>query len=67
MGYEGILSGILDYEEVHKNLRDKLVNIQTPSSAPIQQTENANDLVLNEILAELKILPCLKSSTYFTL
>ncbi len=54
MGYEGILSGILDYEEVHKNLRDKLVNIQTPSSAPIQQTENANDLVLNEILAELK-------------
>ena len=53
VGYEGILSGILDYKEIHENLRDKLVNIQTPG-ATIQQTENTNDIVLNEILSELK-------------
>ena len=53
MGYEGILNGILEYEEVHKNLRDKLVNTQT-SHETVQINENSNDVVLNEILSELK-------------
>jgi len=53
MGYEGILNGILEYEEVHKNLRDKLVSTQT-SHETVQINENSNDVVLNEILSELK-------------
>ena len=53
MGYEGILSGIQDYEEVHKNLRDKLISIQT-SSTSSSSTSSSDDSVLNQILSELK-------------
>ena len=56
MGYEGILSGILDYKDAHKNLRDKLVNIQISNEVVTQNTSPANDSVLNEILSELKDL-----------
>ena len=54
-GFEGVLDGILDYDEVHKNLRDKLVSIQ--SSTSNESTENrsiSNNTVLEEILNELK-------------
>ena len=54
-GFEGVLNGILNYEEVHKNLRNKLVNIQT--STPNRSAENTNvsdNRVLDDILAELK-------------
>ena len=54
MGYEGILNGVLDYEDVHKNLRDKLVNIQTPNEVVAQNTSTSNDSILNDILKELK-------------
>ena len=54
MGYEGILSGISDYEEVHKNLKDKLVNIQSTSNTTSPTTTNSDDSVLNQILSELK-------------
>ena len=53
MGYEGILSGIQDYEEVHKNLRDKLISIQS-SSTSSSSTSSLDDSVLNKILSELK-------------
>tara|TARA_B110000014_G_scaffold254259_1_gene234651 strand:- start:690 stop:1265 length:576 start_codon:yes stop_codon:yes gene_type:complete len=56
MGYEGILSGILDYKDAHKNLRDKLVNIQIPNEMVTKNTSPTNDSVLNEILSELKDL-----------
>ncbi len=29
VGYEGKIDGVLDYEEVHKNLRDKLISMQS--------------------------------------
>ena len=54
-GFEGVLNGILNYEEVHKNLRNKLVSIQT--SIPNQSVKNSSvsdNTVLADILVELK-------------
>ena len=54
-GFEGVLNGILNYEEVHKNLRNKLVNIQT--SYPHESAESSSvsdNTVLADILVELK-------------
>ena len=54
-GFEGVLDGILDYNEVHKNLRDKLVSIQSSiSNESINNSSISNDKVLVEILNELK-------------
>ena len=54
-GYEGVLSGILDYEEVHKNLRNKLISNQTSTSnESVKSSRVSNETVLTEILAELK-------------
>ena len=55
-GYEGCLSGILDYNSVHGNLRDKLkslhpVSESTTTSEPINLS---NENVLTQILEELK-------------
>ena len=50
-----MLNGILNYEEVHKNLRNKLVNIQTPASNQSAKNSNVSDnRVLDDILVELK-------------
>ena len=54
-GYEGVLSGILDYEEVHKNLRNKLISNQTSTSnESVKSSRVSNETVLTDILAELK-------------
>ena len=54
-GYEGILDGILDYNEIHKNLSDKLVSVQSSkSNESINNSSISNDNVLLEILNELK-------------
>lgn len=54
-GFEGILNGILDYKEVHKNLRDKLVSTQnSTSNESVKSTNVSNDTVLADILTELK-------------
>ena len=54
-GYEGVLDGILDYNEIHKNLRDKLVSAQSSkSNESINNSSISNDNVLFEILNELK-------------
>ena len=55
-GYEGCLSGILDYNSVHGDLRDKLkslhpVSESTTTSEPINLN---NENVLTQILEELK-------------
>ena len=55
-GYEGCLSGILDYNSVHSDLRDKLkslhpVSESTTTSEPINLS---NENVLTQILEELK-------------
>ena len=55
-GYEGCLSGILDYNSVHGDLRDKLkslhpVSESTTTSEPINLS---NENVLTQILEELK-------------
>ena len=55
-GYEGSLSGLLDYEPLHDDLREKLKSLHPISesattSEPIKQT---NDSVLIQILEELK-------------
>jgi membrane protein YdbS with pleckstrin-like domain len=55
-GYEGCLSGILDYNSVHGDLRDKLkslhpVSESTTTSEPINLS---NKNVLTQILEELK-------------
>ena len=55
-GYEGNLSGLLDYEPLHANLREKLkflhpISESATTSEPIKQT---NDSVLIQILKELK-------------
>ena len=52
-GFEGVLNGILDYEKVHTNLREKLVSTQT-SNESVKSTSVSNDTVLVDILAELK-------------
>ena len=54
-GYEGVLSGILDYEEVHKNLRNKLISNQTSTPNDlVKSSKVSNETVLTDILAELK-------------
>ena len=53
-GFEGVLNGILDYKEVHKNLRDKLVSTQASVSNPSVDSSSSDDMVLVDILAELK-------------
>ena len=55
-GYEGNLSGLLDYEPLHADLREKLkflhpISESATTSEPIKQT---NDSVLIQILEELK-------------
>ena len=54
-GFEGVLNGILDYDEVHKNLRDRLVSLQEPSLGESSKgLSTQNDMVLKDILCELK-------------
>ena len=54
-GFEGVLDGILNYEEVHKNLRDKLVATQNLTSNESTDIKSASDdSILTDILAELK-------------
>ena len=53
-GFEGVLNGILDYKEVHKNLRDKLVATQASVSNQSVDSRSSDDMVLVDILAELK-------------
>jgi len=55
-GYEGNLSGLLDYKPLHADLREKLkflhpISESATTSEPIKQT---NDSVLIKILEELK-------------
>ena len=55
-GYEGSLSGLLDYDEIHGNLRAKLkslhpVSESTTTSEPINLS---NENVFTQILEELK-------------
>ena len=55
-GYEGSLSGLLDYGPLHANLREKLkflhpISESATTSEPIKQT---NDSFLIQILEELK-------------
>ena len=55
-GYEGNLSGLLDYKPLHADLREKLkflhpISESATTSEPIKQT---NDSVLIQILEELK-------------
>ena len=54
-GFEGVLDGILDYNEVHKNLRDKLIGVQSPTLEKFSKnTTTSDDLILQDILNELK-------------
>ena len=55
-GYEGCLSGILDYNSVHGDLRDKLKSLHPVSeSTTTSETINlSNENVLTQILEELK-------------
>ena len=54
-GFEGVLNGILDYDEVHKKLRDRLVSLQDPNLSESNKGLSAqNDIVLKDILSELK-------------
>ena len=53
VGYEGKIDGVLDYEEVHKNLRDKLISMQTVAKST-KDTNESNDSVLTDILVELR-------------
>ena len=54
-GFEGVLNGILDYEKVHTNLREKLVSTKTSTSnESVKSTNVSNETVLVDILSELK-------------
>ena len=53
VGYEGKLDGVLDYQEVHSNLRDKLISMQTAVEST-KNTNESNDSVLTDILVELR-------------
>ena len=55
-GYEGSLSGLLDYEPLHANLREKLKSLH-PISESITTSESvklSDDSILVQILEELK-------------
>ena len=54
VGFEGTLDGLLDYEEVHKNLRNKLISIQTVDQSNKSTNESNDNSVLTDILVELK-------------
>jgi len=54
-GYEGVLSGLVEYEAIHKELRSKLIDSQNMSANSTSDTNNKNnDDVLLDILSELK-------------
>ena len=54
-GYEGVLSGLLDYESIHKDLRAKLISSQqTNTNNTSNINTESNDNVLLDILNELK-------------
>ena len=54
-GFEGVLNGILDYEKVHTDLREKLVSTQTSTSnESVRNSSASNDRIFADILAELK-------------
>ena len=56
-GFEGELNGILDYENTHKSLRDKLVSLQSNKSEKSEGSNSIdNDLLLSDILEELKLI-----------
>ena len=55
-GYEGSLSGLLDYEPIHTDLREKLKSLH-PISESITTSESvkqSDDSILVQILGELK-------------
>ena len=53
VGYEGKIDGLLDYEEIHKNLRDKLISMQ-PITQSTNNSNKTNDSILTDILDELR-------------
>ena len=55
-GYEGNLSGLLDYEPLHTDLREKLKFLHpiSESATTSEPTKQTNDSVLIQILEELK-------------
>jgi uncharacterized membrane protein YdbT with pleckstrin-like domain len=55
-GYEGKLSGLIDYDRLHTELRDKIKNLHPQSESvttkePLNVSESA---ILSQILSELK-------------
>jgi putative membrane protein len=55
-GYEGCLTGLLDYESLHNELREKL-SVLHPGSGPLtteDSTREPGDNLLGQILDELK-------------
>ena len=48
-----MLDGLLDYEKIHKSLREKLVNPQN-SHQPDESSNLLDGAVLSDILSELK-------------
>jgi len=55
-GYEGKLSGIIEYEKLHSNLRDKIKHLH-PISDAVTTTEpviKSDENLLSQILSELK-------------
>ena len=53
-GFDGILEGLEDYEEIHKILRNKLNESQNPNQTYKNTDALENDSVLTDILLELK-------------
>jgi len=55
-GYEGCLSGLLDYDGIHGNLRDKLKSLHpiSESTTTSEPVNISNENVLSQILDELK-------------
>ena len=55
-GYEGSLSGLIDYESIHGDLKDKLKSLHpiSESTTTSEPAQIGNDNVLNQILNELK-------------
>ena len=53
-GFDGILEGLEDYDEIHKILRNKLNESQNPNQTYKNTDALENDSVLTDILLELK-------------
>ena len=54
-GYEGVLSGILDFNLIHQDLKQKLIKKDVINQSSVNQSELKTDsAVLNDILKELK-------------